>query len=120
MHTYIHTLVLHFSNQERATEVLLDAGADVNCRDRLENTATMVAAAVGHYEVLRLLANHPQVDLNAQVSCCCNQWRVYAVIYPCQCLSEVVKAFCGCLSYDTVDPQLHAMYGALQSHWGVR
>ena len=49
--------------------MLLDAGADVNCRDGVENTATMVAAAVGHNEVLRILANHPQVDLNAQVSC---------------------------------------------------
>ena len=49
--------------------MLLDAGADVNCRDGVENTAIMVAAAVGHNEVLRILANHPQVDLNAQVSC---------------------------------------------------
>ena len=70
-------LPLHFSNQEQATEVLLDAGADVNCRDGVENTAIMVAGALGHYEVLRILANHPQIDLNAQVSLTSIQ-RLYA------------------------------------------
>jgi len=49
--------------------VLLDAGVDVNCRDAMETTPLMIAAAVGHYRILRSLANHPQVDLHAQVSC---------------------------------------------------
>jgi len=57
------------SNQEKAAEVLLDAGVDVNCRDAMQTTPLMIAAAVGHYRVLRILANHPQVDLHAQVSC---------------------------------------------------
>ena len=35
----------------------------------MENTPLMIAAAVGHYRVLSILANHPQVDLHAQVSC---------------------------------------------------
>ena len=71
------------SNQEQATEVLLDAGADVNCRDIMENTSLMIAAAVGHYRVLRILANHPQVDLHAQVSCTTvpSTWLVWDYFY---------------------------------------
>jgi len=68
-----------YVNQEQATEMLLDAGVDVNCRDAMENTPLMIAAAVGHYRILRILATHPQVDLHAQVSCTTvpSTWQVW-------------------------------------------
>ena len=48
-------------------KLLLDAGADVNCRNAKDNTPLMVAAALGHHNVLKLLIAQPNIDINAQV-----------------------------------------------------
>lgn len=60
-------LIFLSRNNEVAAKVLVDAGADVNSRSIKEDTPLMVAAAVGHYPVLKYLLQHPQIDLCAQV-----------------------------------------------------
>ncbi len=55
------------SNQVEAAGVLLEHGVDVNSRNVQEHTALTVAAGVGHHKVVKLLADHQQVDLHAQV-----------------------------------------------------
>ena len=47
--------------------LLLDAGADINCRNSKKNTPLMISGAVGHYKVLKVLTEHEKLDLNAQV-----------------------------------------------------
>ena len=103
--------------------MLLDAGADVNCRDKMDNTATMVAAAVGHYEILRIMANHPQVDLNAQVSCfiltgrgCMHiNMKIYIIANSCKFVDllrvmvKILHSIYGS-SHDTVGLLLYTVY----------
>ena len=48
-------------------KLLLDAGADVNSKNAKDNTPLMVAAALGHYSVLRFLIDQPNINVNAQV-----------------------------------------------------
>lgn len=49
--------------------MLLDAGADLNSQAQAQdgNTALTIAALKGSNNVLTLLANHPKIDLSAQV-----------------------------------------------------
>lgn len=47
--------------------ILLDAGADVNSRDSRGVTALSIAAAVGHQDIMKVLAFYPGVDVNVQV-----------------------------------------------------
>ena len=47
--------------------MLLDAGADPNSQAQDGNTALTIAALKGSNNVLTLLANHPKIDLSAQV-----------------------------------------------------
>lgn len=64
----IHAMCINFlSNQPEAAKLLLDAGANINCKNRKGNTPLMIAGAVGHYTVLAILANHPKIDLQAEV-----------------------------------------------------
>ena len=82
-----------FSNQPEATKLLIDAGVDVNTKDVKENTALMIAGAVGHYDVLKLLANHPQTDLQAMVGCwpcAACIFKMYPSIQTCTCTSVVI------------------------------
>lgn len=45
----------------------MDAGVDVNCRNAKDNTPLMVAAALGHYNILKFLLAQPNIEVNAQV-----------------------------------------------------
>ena len=48
-------------------KLLLGAGADVNSRNAKDNTPLMVAAALGHYNILKLFISQSNIDINAQV-----------------------------------------------------
>ena len=60
--------VYHCRNQPEAARLLLDAGADINCKNVKGNTPLMIAGAVGHYSLLEILANHPKIKLQAEVA----------------------------------------------------
>merc|ERR1712168_634833 len=46
-------------------DLLLEAGADVNIRDEDGSTALMCAAEHGHIEIVKLLMQHPDINLSA-------------------------------------------------------
>ena len=52
-----------------AAKILLDHGADVNSRasDMQGSTPLMIAAGVGHDRTLKVLLEHPNVDVHAGV-----------------------------------------------------
>lgn len=58
------------SHQVEACKMLIEAGADVNCRWSGANDATllMVAAIHGTPQLVKIIANHPLVEINAIVS----------------------------------------------------
>ena len=58
-----------FSNNSVAAKILLDHGADVNSRtsDMQGSTPLMIAAGVGHDRTLKVLLEHPNVDVHAGV-----------------------------------------------------
>lgn len=62
-----HALVYTYSNNGMAAKILLDAGADVNSKDWNGVTPLAVAAALGHYNVMELVINHPGVRIDVQV-----------------------------------------------------
>ena len=72
VYLYVYALSIYFpwSNQPEAAKLLLDAGANINCKNRKGNTPLMIAGAVGHYTLLAVLANHPKIDLQAEVHAC--------------------------------------------------
>lgn len=58
------------SNAVQAASLLLEAGADVNSRNvKRSITPIMIAGAVGHLELLRMMATHHTADVNVQVWC---------------------------------------------------
>ena len=63
--------------------MLLDAGADPNSKGRDDNTAVTIAALKGSNNLLTFLANHPKIDLSAQVyTCTCAvQHELFAEVY---------------------------------------
>jgi len=48
--------------------LLLDAGANINCKNLKGNTPLMIAGALGHYSLLEILANHPKINVQAEVA----------------------------------------------------
>ena len=55
------------SDQDDAAKLLLDAGADINCKNPVGTFPLKLCTTLGNYKVLRLLANHPKVNLHNQV-----------------------------------------------------
>jgi len=48
--------------------LLIDSGASVNSKNLRGATPLIIAAVKGHYSVLRILANHPNIQLHEQDS----------------------------------------------------
>lgn len=55
------------SDEDDAAKLLIDAGASVNSKNLRGATPLIIAAVKGHYSVLRILANHPNIQLHEQV-----------------------------------------------------
>ena len=56
-------------------KLLVDGGADVNIRDDDGVAPLAVATACGHMDVLKVLLDHPDIDVDTQVR-----------VYTCTCL----------------------------------
>lgn len=72
MYMYLHANMNNafYSNFAEGAKVLLEHGADINSKDGRQNTATMAAGALGHYDVLKALLDHRLLNLHAGVSEC--------------------------------------------------
>ncbi|XP_064385276.1 E3 ubiquitin-protein ligase mind-bomb-like isoform X1 [Halichondria panicea] len=57
-----------YSDEDEATTILIDAGADVNSKNSKGASPLIIAAVKGHYSVLRKPANHPNIKLHEQDS----------------------------------------------------
>ena len=60
--------VLASSDEDESAKLLIDAGANVNSKNHKGATPLIIAAVKGHYSVLRILANHPNILLCDQVA----------------------------------------------------
>ena len=67
-HTVLFPVCFPCSNQPEAARLLLDAGANINCKNLKGNTPLMIAGALGHYNLLEILANHPKINIQAEVA----------------------------------------------------
>lgn len=63
-----YTVCFPYRNQPEAAHLLLDAGADINCKNLKGNTPLMIAGALGHYSLLEILATHPKINVQAEVA----------------------------------------------------
>ena len=63
-----YTVCFPCRNQPEAARLLLDAGADINCKNLKGNTPLMIASALGHDSLLEMLANHPEINVQAEVA----------------------------------------------------
>ena len=61
-------LLCFYSDEDEATTILINAGADVNSKNTKGATPLIIAAVKGHYSVLRKLADHTHIKLHDQVS----------------------------------------------------
>ena len=61
-------MCLQYSDEDEIAKMLIDAGAKVNSKNHKDATPMIIAAVKGHTSVLRILANHPDIELSAQVS----------------------------------------------------
>ena len=55
------------SNNAAVAKLLVDGGADVNIRDDDGVAPLAVATACGHMDVLKVLLDHPNIDVDTQV-----------------------------------------------------
>ena len=55
------------SNNGAVAKLLVDGGADVNVRDDSGVAPLAVAVACGHSDVLKVLLDHPDIDVDTQV-----------------------------------------------------
>lgn len=65
--THNYGFHLFYSKSLECAKLLVGAGVDVNCRNAKDNTPLMVAAALGHYNILEFLIAQPNIEINAQV-----------------------------------------------------
>ena len=73
-------IIPHCSNATQAASLLLEAGADVNSKNIKRGiTPIMIAGAVGHFELLEMMATHYKADVNVQV--CIIILFIYIVLY---------------------------------------
>lgn len=57
-----------YRNAIQASTLLLEAGADVNSRNAKRSiTPIMITGAVGHFDLLEIMASHHTADVNVQV-----------------------------------------------------
>lgn len=64
----LETFYCTSSDENEATQLLIDRGAKVNSTNKKGATPLIIAAVKGHHSVLRILAKHPQIQLHVQVS----------------------------------------------------
>lgn len=69
--------ILFYSDEDEAAKLLIDVGANVNSKNLKGATPLVIAAVKGHYSVLRLLVNHPSIQLHEQV-----RYRFGCIVYP--------------------------------------
>lgn len=55
------------SDEDEIAQLLINAGANLNSKNHRDATPMIIAAVKGHTSVLRILANHPDIDLTTQV-----------------------------------------------------
>lgn len=94
------------SNFAEAARLILEYGADINSKDGRENTATMAAGALGHYEVLEVLLEHHLLNLHAGVKiqmCTCmfiihvsNYGQILYLLYETSLLRQLFCITCTC------------------------
>ena len=60
------------SDEDETAKLLIDSGANVNSKNGKGATPLIIAAVKGHYSVLRILTNHPDIKLHEQVHRVCN------------------------------------------------
>ena len=58
---------LNSSDEDEVAKLLLERGAKINTLNGKGATPLIIAAVKGHYSVLRILANHPDIRLHEQV-----------------------------------------------------
>jgi ankyrin repeat protein len=56
------------SNEDEAAKLLLDSGANVNSRNERQLTPLMITAVKGHVSTMKILMDHPDIDLTVQDS----------------------------------------------------
>ena len=56
-----------YSGSTEASEVLINAGADVNAKGHNGNTPLILAAHGGHTSIARLLLGHPNIKIHEVV-----------------------------------------------------
>lgn len=67
--TYLLLRSLPLSDEDVAAKILIDAGANLNAKNHKGATPMIIAAVKGHVSVLKLLANHPNIQMTEQVQC---------------------------------------------------
>ena len=104
LHTYKHyplqqhcthiRIIPHCSNATQAASLLLEAGADVNSKNIKRGiTPIMIAGAVGHFELLEIMATHYKADVNVQVCII----YIHSTIYFKNKERKTHTHHCGCL-----------------------
>ena len=67
---------MQFSDEDEVAQLLVAENADVNSKNNKGATALIIAAVKGHHSVLRILANHPAVNLHEPV--CADEQLCYS------------------------------------------
>jgi ankyrin repeat protein len=71
-------LPVNSSDEDEVAKLLLDHGAKINVLNGKGATPLIIAAVKGHYSVLRILANHPDIRIHEQV--CRASYKIFFAI----------------------------------------